>query len=103
MSETNPYQTPQSNLEEEQQPGNYQLNPDWDIGDVFKEAWELTNGSKLAFWGAFLIYIGIAIAVGVPFELMGKNSPVVGVIGQIVNGLITYPLGVGLSMMAIKR
>lgn len=103
MSETNPYQTPQSNLEEAPQPGNYQLNPDWNIGDVFKEAWELTKGVKLAFWGAFLIYIGIAIAVGVPFELIGKESPVVGVIAQIVTGLVTYPLGVGLSMMGIKR
>jgi hypothetical protein len=104
MSETNPYQTPQSNLEEPPQPGNYQLNPDWDIGDVFKEAWELTQGSKLAFWGAFFIYIAIAIAINIPFDLLGKDdSPVIGAIAQIVSGLVTYPLGVGLSMMGIKR
>ena len=96
MSETNPYQTPQSNLEEVQQTGNYQLNPDWDIGDVFKEAWELTKQYKLAMWGSFLIYIGISVAIGLPFEIMVLVS-------QIIIGLVTYPLGVGVTMMGVKR
>lgn len=103
MSEANPYQTPQSNLHEEERTGNYQKNPDWDIGDVFKEAWELTKGFKLACWGALLIYIGISVAVSLPFEFFGKDSPILAFISQIIVGLITYPLGVGLSMLGIKR
>ena len=104
MSETNPYQTPQSNLEEVQQTGNYQLNPDWDIGDVFKEAWELTKQYKLAMWGSFLIYIGISVAIGLPFEFIeNKESPVMVLVSQIIIGLVTYPLGVGVTMMGVKR
>jgi len=104
MSEPNPYQTPQSNLEEVQQPGNYQLNPDWDLGDVFKEAWELTKEYKLAMWGAFLIYIGISVVIGLPFEFFdNKESPVMVLVSQIIIGLVTYPLGVGITMMGVKR
>ncbi|WP_201789288.1 hypothetical protein, partial [Escherichia coli] len=77
MSENNPYQTPQSNLQE-QQPTVHSVNLDWTIEGVIKEAWELIRGFKATAWGAFLIYLGVTIAVSIPFELLGKDSPIMG-------------------------
>lgn len=102
MSENNPYQTPQSNLQE-QQPGEYSLNPDWTIEGVLKEAWDLISGFKATIWGAFLIYLGVTIAVTIPFEFLGKDSAIMGFISQIVVGLVTYPLYAGLTILAIRR
>lgn len=102
MSENNPYQTPQSNLQE-QQPGEYSLNPDWTIEGVLKEAWDLISGFKATIWGAFLIYLGVTIAVTIPFEFLGKDSAIMGFISQIVIGLVTYPLYAGLTILAIRR
>lgn len=102
MSENNPYQTPQSNLQE-QQPVEYPLNPDWTIEGVLKEAWDLIRGFKATIWGAFLIYLGVTIAVTIPFEFLGKDSAIMGFISQIVIGLVTYPLYAGLTILAIRR
>lgn len=102
MTDTNPYQTPQSNLQE-QQPVHYQINPNWDIGDVFREAWQLTSGFKATLWGALLIYIAITIVVTLPFEFMGKDSLIMMAISQIVVGLVTYPLYAGITLLGIKR
>jgi uncharacterized membrane protein len=102
VTDTNPYQTPQSNLQE-QQPVHYQINPNWDIGDVFREAWQLTSGFKATLWGALLIYIAITIVVTLPFEFMGKDSLIMMAISQIVIGLVTYPLYAGITLLGIKR
>lgn len=102
MTDTNPYQTPQSNLQE-QQPVHFQSNPNWDIGDVFKEAWQLTSGFKATLWGALLIYVAITIVISLPFELIGKDSLVMMLISQIIVGLVTYPLYAGMTMLGIKR
>lgn len=102
MTDTNPYQTPESNLQESHAVA-HSINMDWTIEGVLKEAWDLVSGVKASFWGAMLIYIGIAIAVSLPFELLGKDSVVIGFIGQIVIGLLTYPLYAAISIMAIKR
>lgn len=102
MTDSNPYQTPQSNLQEPQAV-HYQINPNWDIGDVFKEAWQLTSGYKATLWGAMLMYIGISIAVSLPFEFIGKGSMIMVFISQIVIGLVTYPLYAGMTMLGIKR
>lgn len=102
MTDTNPYQTPQSNLQE-QQPVHYQINPNWGIGDVFREAWQLTSGFKATLWGALLIYIAITIVVTLPFEFMGKDSLIMMAISQIVVGLVTYPLYAGITLLGIKR
>jgi hypothetical protein len=102
MTEANPYQTPQSNLQE-QQPVHYQINPNWDIGDVFKEAWQLISGYKATLWGAMLIYIAISIVVSLPFEFIGKESIIVMIVSQIVVGLVTYPLYAGITILGIKR
>lgn len=102
MTDANPYQTPQSNLQEPQSV-QYNTNPDWDIGGIFKEAWQLTSGFKATMWGAILIYIGIMIAVSLPFELLGQDSIVMIVVGQIIISLVTYPLSAAFSMLGIKR
>ena len=102
MSENNPYQTPQSNLQEPQL-REHSLNPDWTIEGVLKEAWDLIRGFKATMWGAFLIYLGVAIAISLPFEFLGKGSAIMGFISQIVIGLVSYPLYAGLTMLAIKR
>jgi len=102
MSENNPYQTPQSNLQE-LQPHEYSVNPDWTIEGVLKEAWELISGFKATAWGALLIYLGITIAVTIPFEFLGKDSAIIGFIGQIIIGLVTYPIYAGITMLAIRR
>ena len=103
MSETNPYQTPQSNLQEETQGSNYQENPNWDISNALNEAWRLISGFKATLWGAILIYLGILFAVSIPFEFLGKDSIVMMIVSQIVVGLVTYPLSAGMTMIGIKR
>lgn len=103
MSETNPYQTPQSNLQEDLQSSNYQANPNWNISSVLNEAWQLISGFKATLWGAVLIYIGILFAVSLPFEFLGKESVVMIIASQIVIALVTYPLSAGMTMLGIKR
>lgn len=102
MTDTNPYQTPQSNLQEPQAV-QYDVNPNWDIGSIFKEAWQLTSGFKATMWGAILIYMGILFAVSIALGLMSGDSIAMVIISQIIIGLVTYPLGVGFSMLGIKR
>ncbi len=102
MTESNPYQTPESNLQAPQAVAP-SINMEWTIEGVLKEAWELVSGVKASLWGALLIYIGISIAVSVPFEFLGKDSVMIGIIGQIVIGLVTYPLYAAITLMAIKR
>lgn len=103
MSETNPYQTPQSNLQEEIHGSNYQENPNWDISSALNEAWHLISGFKSTLWGAILIYLGILLAVSIPFEFLGKDSIVMMIVSQVVIGLVTYPLSAGMTMIGIKR
>lgn len=102
MSDSNPYQAPESNLnavvEEE-----YELNPNWTIGEIFSEAWQLKDGFKGTYWGAALIYAGIAIVATVVTGFLSKDSAVIGFILQIITVLITYPLIAGLTMIAVKR
>lgn len=102
MSEANPYQTPQSNLEDPQ-PVNPQLNSDWDIGDVFKEAWSLTNGFKGTFICAMLINFGVSQGLSRIAEKINNDSIPFIIITQLLIAFITYPLSVGLTMLGIKR
>jgi hypothetical protein len=103
MSETNPYQTPESNLQEETYGSNYQANPNWDINSALHESWRLIRGFKTTLLGALLMYLGILFAVSLPFELMGKDSVVMIIVSQIVIALVTYPISAGITMLGIKR
>ena len=103
MSDANPYQTPESNLEN-LPPVNPQLNLDWDLGDVFKEAWQLTEGFKGTIICAGLIYLGVSHGLSLLITLIVGNEPFALVLlAQLVVMLISYPLGVGICMLGIKR
>lgn len=103
MSESNPYQTPQSNLQDEPSPDSYSANPNWDISQVLKEAWELVSGFKATLWGALIMYLVVMFAISLPFEFFGKDSTATMIISQIVIGLVTYPISAGITMLGIKR
>jgi hypothetical protein len=78
-------------------------DPDWTIGGVMSEAWELKNGFKGTYWGALLIYAVIAMVASGVFQWLGGDTGLMGAIAQLVSTLVTLPLYVGLTMMAIKR
>lgn len=111
MSQANPYQSPASNLDQPSSANNHPLNPNWEIGAVLSEAWALSNGFKATFWGGFLIYMGVAIAVGIVMGLLtvgvavvsSEATMVVTVLGQVIQLIVTAPLMAGLFMLGIKR
>ncbi|WP_062066532.1 hypothetical protein [Cellvibrio sp. OA-2007] len=111
MSQTNPYEVPSSNLDQPSAASSRPLNPNWEIGAVLSEAWALSNGFKASFWGAFLLYMGVAmllgIAAGILTGVMASISPsssvVMAVLLQFVQLIITAPLTAGLFMISIKR
>ncbi len=63
MSQTNPYEAPASDLNQPSAAGDHPLNPNWQIGSVLSEAWELTNGFKATMWGAFLLYMAVVFGI----------------------------------------
>lgn len=102
MSDNNPYQVPESNLEvPNTSPAG--LNPNWQIEDVMSEAWQLTKGFKASYWGALIIYIVIAVIVTAITEFVFSGSVSLIIIGQILQGLVTYPLTAGLTMIAVRH
>jgi uncharacterized membrane protein len=102
MSDTNPYTPPQSNIYQPPTGGN-QRDPNWDLGSVLSEAWAKTNGFKLTYFIAIVIYVVISMVVNGIISFIGGESLIIGLLGQILVMLITYPLAAGLMMMGIKR
>lgn len=80
-----------------------ELNPSWTIGEVLNEAWKLKDGFKGTYWGALLIYIVISMILSAVIQFVAGDSDVMGFITQVLFVLITYPLMVGLMMIAIKH
>lgn len=111
MSQTNPYEVPASNLDQPLANGDKPLNPNWDIGSVLSEAWALSNGFKATFWGAFLLYMGIVIAVSVASSILTAGAAMMSstamvaivIVGQLIQLVVTAPLMVGLLMLGINR
>lgn len=101
MSDNNPYQAPANDLNTNTTA--VAPNPNWTIGEVLSEAWHQVSGFKGTYWGALLIYMGIVIVTSGVFGFLGEDSVMMGIISQIVIGLISYPLAAGLMMIAIKR
>lgn len=107
---TDIYQAPAANLTEDATSfsgggsiangiaGNYSFT----ISDVISEAWGKINGFKGKFWLAFLIYIGITIAVVVVASLLGGSMQQPAFLGQLAQMLIGFPLMAGLYMMGVK-
>jgi len=101
MSDNNPDQIPTS--QPAAGPGNHEVNPDWTIGEVLSEAWKLKDGFKGTYWGALLIYAVITVVITGVLEFIANDSSMMKVISQLITGFITYPLVVGMMMIAIKR
>lgn len=111
MSQSNPYEVPASNLDQPSPASNHPLNPNWEIGAVLSEAWALSNGFKATFWGGFLIYMGVIIALAIVMGLLSigmamvasEATVVVTILSQVIQLVITAPLMAGLFMLGIKR
>ncbi len=111
MSQTNPYEAPASDLNQPSAAGDHPLNPNWQIGSVLSEAWELTNGFKATMWGAFLLYMAVVFGVSIvggivtagAAALSATTSIILMVVVQLAQLLVSAPLGAGLFMIGIKR
>lgn len=102
MSENNPYTPPQSNVYQPESESG-QRNPDWNIDAVLKEAWARTDGFKMTYFIAMVIYIVISVAINGVIAFVSSESAFIDFLGQILIMLVTYPLAAGLMMMGIKR
>ncbi len=117
---SNVYETPKSGLVNESggedQFGSIEkgLSGDYEfsISAVLNEAWEKVSGTKLTFFLAALIYIGVFIGLSIVFQIIigviiSTLSPgvavVIGLIQQIIFSLIILPIAAGLFMLGIRR
>jgi hypothetical protein len=108
---SNPYEAPKADLNaqpaqvgqsgslEDAIAGRY----NFDIGEVMREAWEITKGMKGSFWGAALILYAIVFVVAfVGGFVFGHN-----VLGRVVLNILVAAassvLGVGIAMMGVRR
>jgi uncharacterized membrane protein len=101
MSDNNTHQNPAHEVVSGAQ--QHQLKPDWTIGEVLSEAWKLKDGFKGTYWGALVIFIVINLILAGVFQLIGNDTNLMKTIAQAVTAFLTYPLFVGLLMLAIKR
>lgn len=83
---------------------------DFTIGEVMSEAWQLTRGFKATFWGAaIIIYLLVGGLMGVTLAVagVGGRESGAGLVAQIVinvvMGVLGYPLGMGIFLLAIRR
>ncbi len=102
MSDNNPYQVPVSNLEVAQQ-STHEINPNWTIENVLKEAWQLTHGFKASYWGALIIYIVVTAVLAGLTEVIAGTSIGLNIIFQLIQAVIIYPLAAGLTMIAVRQ
>jgi uncharacterized membrane protein len=76
---------------------------DFDIGQVMREAWNLTRGMKASFWGAaFIVYAIFFVLALVAASVAGKSG-VMQFIPSIVLGTLGPVLFIGLMMMGVRR
>jgi len=108
-NDSNPYATPEASLErniitrEGQGSVEGALNGDYDftIGDIYREAWEQTNGVKGTFLMAWGLYMGIAMAISWLFYFLPFDSQ--GIIESLVNIPVLYPVMAGITLMGIHH
>jgi len=76
---------------------------DFDIGQVMREAWELTRGMKASFWGAAIILYGILLVFAIIAGMVaGENLPL-RVLTNVAFGTISPVLFIGIILMGIRR
>jgi hypothetical protein len=110
MSTANPYAPPQSDVNaeaagtagsvEDALAGRY----DFTIEEVLKDAWRLTAGFKLTFWGAaIVVFVVLAIVGAILGAVTGKAGIPGAVLRQVVSQGISFVVMVGLVMLAVRR
>tara|TARA_R110002072_G_scaffold935_2_gene7579 strand:- start:7971 stop:8675 length:705 start_codon:yes stop_codon:yes gene_type:complete len=82
---------------------NRALKPDWTISKVLEEAWKLKDGFKGTYWGALAVLLVANLLFSGLAALVGDDSNMINAIVQLITVLVTYPLVVGLMMIAIKH
>ena len=76
---------------------------DFDIGQVMREAWNLTRGMKASFWGAAVIVYAIMIVFAlVAGSVAGKSMPL-RLLTNIAFGTVSPVLFIGIIMMGVRR
>ncbi len=79
---------------------------DFDIGEVIRDAYELTKGVKLTFFLAFLIYlamfIGASMVIALAYPGFAEDQ-LSQVVFQIFIGVIAIPMIVGIQMLALRH
>lgn len=80
---------------------------DFEIGEVFSEAWALTKGSKSVLLGAMAISLGVSMAnQGVGFMASSSESGMMSILAFIVSlgaMAVSYAISGGATLYAIKR
>lgn len=109
--EEQPQQTPNFGSLESGLAGNYRLDP----GEILKEAWELVNGSKLMFLGAYILSTVFGLVGNMLLQLVGLDGQALVQQGRFLEGYglsllsgmiltpITVPIYAGIFMLALKR
>jgi uncharacterized membrane protein len=76
---------------------------DFDIGQVMREAWELTRGMKASFWGAaIIVYAIMAVFALVVASVAGKSLPL-RLLTNVAFGTVSPVLFIGIIMMGVRR
>ena len=121
---TNPYATPDANLEMPSAPNNNKGGGslesgiageyDFTIKGILTEAWEKTNGLKGSFWGAagilalglivISVILGFVLGAGAqPGEMPTAGQVGTQLISQLIIMALMYPFMAGIIMMGVKR
>ena len=84
--------------------GNYQF----EIKEVLSEAWSKTNGSKLTFLVAYVIYVAILAVVGFVVGLVTVSFDKVGFdffdfLRNLIPVIVGMPMAAGLVMLGLRR
>ncbi len=115
MTTENPYQPPTSDLSEnvvgpaggtlsDGINGNY----DFEIMDVFKEAWQKTSGIKGTILGVMLVFMVVVFTINlatifVVSSLSLQENIMVAIIDQLIFMLVVYPFMAGIAMLGVRR
>lgn len=76
---------------------------DFDIGQVMREAWELTRGMKASFWGAaIIVYVILVVFALIAGGMAGKSLPL-RFLTNVAFGTVSPVLFIGIIMMGVRR
>ena len=108
---SNPYEAPKADVNaqsvvagtsgflEDALAGRY----NFEIGDVMREAWNLTRGMKASFWGAAVVVYAILIVLALVAGSLAGKGGVMQFVPSILLGTLGPVLFIGLVMMGVRR